>query len=76
MNSRDFTAPPTVADGMLALAKVIGSTDGKLIMCPDIGPTGIARFALAKRFHDRGPAFAFRALVEGWDLDRIIKELY
>lgn len=34
------------------------------------------RVNLAIRFYNREPAFRFRAIVENWDLNRIVRELY
>lgn len=39
-------------------------------------PLQISRVKLALDFGRRGPGFVFRAVAEGWDCERLVKELY
>lgn len=39
-------------------------------------PILLARASLADRFRRQSKAFQLRALMEGWDLSRIVREMY
>lgn len=65
------------AEVMLDAAAFVHKTVG--IITPEVighGITmgGVDRIAVSIRLADR-PSVAFRAIMEGWDLDRIVREL-
>jgi hypothetical protein len=64
------------AEQLLELAKdVLQPRDAFIVVENDVSPETFNRIKLALDFYERGPAFHFRALVEEWSLDRLVREL-
>jgi len=74
----------TAADALLDLAESVYDPPGQLILVtPAVRArmrismeTSIARIALALDFDKRPAGFKLRALVEGWDVQTLVREMY
>lgn len=73
----DINSFPEWLLAMTRLMRYQCKHDGLIICIPtpqlDID---LARIKVAFDFYNRGSAFHFRAIAEGWDHDRVIQELY
>lgn len=68
---------PPPAEGLIDVAEVILFPEDRVLETPPTwneNHTARARFALA--FYRTPPAFRLRAMVEGWDYPRIVREMY
>lgn len=64
------------AEFLLWVARSLDYCDGVMLYGTDGWELIAARMVKALRFRARGPGFIFRALVEGWDQQRINREMY
>lgn len=67
----------TEAERLLSLANAIRARRGELILCDSpIESYRPERIVLALKFESLGNAKVIRAIVEEWDIARIIREVY
>lgn len=77
--------PQNVAEVLILTAETLRSDKEKLItpemlqddpMTTEEAHLLCARVALSKRFSEKSKGFQFRAIMENWDAQRIIQEMY
>lgn len=64
------------ADMLATLLMAMRRCGDRVIDASGLNGADIAKLATAVAMSERGPAFVFRAVFEGWDLERINRELF